>query len=1616
MYKEVEKIPKENIEDIFALTPTQEGMLYHYIKDYTGDQYFQQICIDLEGNVDYISVCKAWEMVIEENELLRSVFRWEKVKKPIQIILKKSIINFRYIDLSNSNDIGNALNKTKEKDLSDKFDLTRETFRLTLCKMNDCKHTLIISYHHILYDGWSNGIILKEFICAYESAIKGIRYEAVSKSSFKEFIKYIQLSDKNNQKEFWNKYLEGSIPCSLQNSCFYNVSNGHGYAQLITDIDGGVMEKLVDLANSLQVTLSAILYSAWAIFLKKCCNKDDIIFGATVSGRNAGIPGIENMVGLLINTLPLRNYTSSNDDIKSLILDMYRSLLSIEEHETTSLVDINYYIGRKEELFDTIVVIENYPEVDLKTDNISVSLNSIFERSHYNMVLGISLKDRIALNFSYNASIYEYESIKRMAGHFCRIISEIIEHINIPVSKICMLTENEMHELVNIFNNTNVPYPMGKTIHELFEQQVQLTPDIPALMFNNESMTYRELNQKANQLARHIRKKGVKRNDIVAVIGEISFEMNIWILAILKAGGAYLPIDPDLPENRISSMLEDSKTNFVITHSKVLKRVSYPLLRNMRETNIKVVKTDTRRQIEDLDNLPIPDRSLIDYGVYSSHIGQGMVKNTYINIMTSRGCPYNCAYCHKIWPKNHYYMSAERIFEEVMYFYKMGVKQFLIVDDVFNLNEKNSSKFLTLIIKNKLDIRLFFPNGLRGDILSKDYIDLLVEAGTVNIALALETASPRLQKFIGKNLKIDNLYDNTMYISKQYPDVLLELFTMHGFPTETEEEAMMTLDFIKSIRWIHFPYINILRIYANTNMEKLAIENGTDKDSIFRFESLALHELNDNLPFEKGFTLKYQSDFLNNYFLLKERLLYLLPYQLKVLTKDELVQKYDSYLNFRVKSFENLLNFFGIKESELFVTKYLEEDHMKVADIDEQLRRNKKNAVMTADTGKEPTRIMLLDLSQLFTQDTDMLYDLYDPPLGHMSLLTYINEKLGDKINGKILKSKVDFNDLQTLRVMIEEFKPDIIGLRTLTLFRDFFHITADLIKHWFRDIPIIAGGPYATSRYETILQDRNIDLVIMGEGELTLCELLKAFIHNQNKLPDDEELKKIAGIAFVPDRNNKNHRYLRDVLLFDHLLCDIDQIGVENPPVINKPDDLAYVMYTSGTTGKPKGVAIKHTGVVNLCHWFKNAIPIKSGTRVLQLTNYSFDPSVEDIFCSLLNGCTLCLGYKELLMDKYLFEEFAKRNKIESINLVPRILKELLCYSEKIPSLRIVISGGEELERFTKNKLIDLGYEVYNNYGPTEITVDAVSTKCTKNSDTIGKPIYNTQCLILDKDMNPMPVGVVGELYIMGKGLAIGYIHNSKLTQSSFRISILNKNELMYKTGDIACWTYSGEILYMGRGDHQVKIKGHRVEIQEIDNILRKCDKISDLVVLPEEDEMGEKYLCAYIVFKSHMEIHEIKAYLSKELPEYMIPSFYVSIDSIPLTVNGKLDKEKLLGIRKNLAVPKADIVHPTYRTQAEVLDIWKEVLGKNEISIYDNFFDIGGNSLYIIRLNSLIKDRFYKDIQVTSLFEYPTIESFSRYIDNFSDNEVQDDNFLEFAQNVNKRKDRLQRRRGKM
>ncbi len=522
----------------------------------------------------------------------------------------------------------------------------------------------------------------------------------------------------------------------------------------------------------------------------------------------------------------------------------------------------------------------------------------------------------------------------------------------------------------------------------------------------------------------------------------------------------------------------------------------------------KIHITDTRKQINNLDTLPVFDRSLVDYKKYNHLIGHAGVTNS-MAIQATRGCPYRCFYCDVYKTTLHHFRkSVDVIYDEVKMIADMGVKRVEFIDDIFNVKKKDFIEFFRRVSRDNLNLKFFFPTALKGDLLDKDSIDAMMEGGSVGVNVSLESASPRMQKVMRKNLDIQKFRENLEYICKNYPEAVTTLNTMHGFPTETEEEAMMTLNFILSLKWVHFPYTHIVRIFPGTDLEKFALNHGVPRKVINESIDKSYHEVTPTLPFRKEFTEKYKLKFLKEYVLNKERLLKVLPIQMKHFTESELNQRYASYFPRKINGIKDVIKIAGIKQNELKVD-CLKENEVEIVDVDNKI----KSKFPTKIVKENAFRILLINISTHFTSDRNVSeYDVLEPPLGLIALQSFLNRKFQENIRGLIIKSRVDFDSYKELKKIINDFNPDMIGVSAMTFHKDFFHEAISKIRESYNK-PIVVGGPHPTTSYQEVLDDKNIDVCAIGEGENTLSELVELLMNK--KQFNYENLKKIPGIAF---------------------------------------------------------------------------------------------------------------------------------------------------------------------------------------------------------------------------------------------------------------------------------------------------------------------------------------------------------------------------------------------------------------------------------------------------------------------------------------------------------------------
>ncbi|NEU73789.1 non-ribosomal peptide synthetase [Hassallia byssoidea VB512170] len=570
---------KNNIEDIYQLSPVQQGMLFHTLYAPSSGVYCQQLSCTFTGRLDVQAFDAAWQQVVARHVVLRTAFIWERQDQPLQVVyrqVKLPVEIHSWIGLS-PDEQQQQLQAFLESDRQRGFQLSKAPLmRLTLIQMSEDVYQFVWSYHHILIDGWSLPLVFKEVLGFYEALSQKQDLQLQPSRSYREYIAWLQKQNLEVAKEFWGQTLKGlTAPTPLVVDTQQKSSLQESYNELLLELSPAVTTALVSLARQHQLTLNTLVQAAWALLLSRYSGETDVVFGVTVSGRSAALLGLESIVGLFINTLPMRVSVQGDRSIFPLLKQIQKQLFEISQYEYSPLVQVQEWsdVPRGQSLFESIVVFENYPvDAALQEQNLNLQISDVrtFEKTNYPLTIMAVPGAQLSLRFIYDGQRFDAATIARMAGHFQTLLEGIIANPDQQLSDIPLLNAAELDQILVEWNKTQADYPKQLCIHQLFEQQVEKTPDAVAVVFEDKQLTYRELNTSSNQLAHHLQRLGVGPEVLVGLCVERSLEMVVGLLGILKAGGAYMPLDPAYPRDRLTFMLEDANVPVLLTQERLM--------------------------------------------------------------------------------------------------------------------------------------------------------------------------------------------------------------------------------------------------------------------------------------------------------------------------------------------------------------------------------------------------------------------------------------------------------------------------------------------------------------------------------------------------------------------------------------------------------------------------------------------------------------------------------------------------------------------------------------------------------------------------------------------------------------------------------------------------------------------------------------------------------------------------------------------------------------------------------------------------------------------------------------------------------------------------------------
>jgi amino acid adenylation domain-containing protein/non-ribosomal peptide synthase protein (TIGR01720 family) len=637
-----------NIEDAYILSPMQQGMLFHSLYAPEFSIYLEQFSYEITGELNQIAFENAWQKVVDRHSVLRTAFIWQNIEQPHQVVGKKVKLPWYYYDWKelNTEQQQENLDKLLKSDRNTGFSLSRAPLmRFSLIHLAKNRYQFIWTHHHLILDGWSVSLLLKEVMDFYQALSKNRELQLEKPQPYRNYIAWLQQQDKSQAETFWRKQLTGfTSPTSLGIDCQSIVLSTNDLIQKEQQLQlsAATTTALQSFIKRSQITLNTLIQGLWSVILSCYSGEKDIVFGATSSGRPVSLSGADSIVGLFINTLPVRINLDTEIDLISWLQELQNKQLEIRQYEYSSLSEIQQWseISQGIPLFESIVVFQNLSvdtEVQAWISSLNIRHLQAFQQTNYPLNIVVELNPNLEIKIDYDSRRFDTDAITRMLGHWQNLLEAVVNNPQAKLSELSLLTAAERQQLLFEWNKTEVEYPIDKCIHTLFEEQVAKTPDATAIVFENQQLTYQELNSRANQLAHYLRQKTVgngaykhlrkpqmtaplipesslqETEIIIGICLNRSLEMIVGILGILKAGFAYLPIDSSLPRDRVSYILTDAKIPLLLTQSNLTPQLPEAVETICLDTDWQIISKESDSNL----NFPLNSGNLA-YCIYTS--------------------------------------------------------------------------------------------------------------------------------------------------------------------------------------------------------------------------------------------------------------------------------------------------------------------------------------------------------------------------------------------------------------------------------------------------------------------------------------------------------------------------------------------------------------------------------------------------------------------------------------------------------------------------------------------------------------------------------------------------------------------------------------------------------------------------------------------------------------------------------------------------------------------------------------------------------------------------------------------------------------------------------------
>ncbi len=1417
----------------------------------------------LSGALNGQALDRALGAVVERHESLRTNFI-AVASEPTQVIKTSWSLDLPLTDLTAipADEREAELKRSTIEEAKKPFDLQKDLMlRVRLYRLSETDHALMLVMHHISSDGWSMAVLYRELGACYEAfshdRLPALTELPIQYADFAEWQKeYLQGETLDKLITYWKKQMAGS-PALLE------LPTDHARPPLQSHrgecvnirLPAELVASLKKISSQQRVTFFMTLLAGFKAVLHRYSGQHDIVVGSPLAGRDSA--ETEELVGFFINTVLMRTDLSGDPTIKELLMRVRDMSLGAFEHREMPYERLVEELQPSRNLsFDPICqvyfALQNMPTAPLKLSGIKLSIAPVYTGTAKSdlTVWAIEQTDgTLEVTAEYALDLFKGETIQRFLGHFQTVLEGIAANQDQRLSQLPLLTPQEKSRMIGTWNDTRMDYPRQKTLTELFAEQVARTPDATALVFDEQELSYAELDAKAESLATQLRQHNVGPDVLVGVCVSRSIEMMIGLLAIHKAGGAYVPLDPAYPKERIAFMLQDSQAPVLLTNLALMSKLP-----------------PHQAAVICVDAVAASGKAVISAETKSAPVQAATTPEHLAYVLYTSGSTGN--------PKG------------VMVTHRNVVNFFAGMDRV--LGTTPGVWLAVTSISFDISVLELFWTLTRGFkvVLLSDAAKLpgLAEAKRAGVTPAAKKVMDfSLFYFASEDESAGGNRYRLLLEGAKFAD-------KHGFKAVWTPER-------------HFHSFGGL--YPNPSVVGAAIAAVTERVHIRAGSCVTpLHHparvaeewsVVDNLSqgrvgisvangwHDRDFTLKPEN-FAERRDIMRKSM-----ETIRKLWRGESVEFTGGRGNaVPIKIYPRPIQ----KELPMWITAAGSPETFKLAG-------EMGAGVLTHLLGQE-----LDDLAKKIK-----LYRQARRDAGHegegcvtIALHTFVGE------------------DLDAVKAKVKE--PLIRYLAD----------SADLMKG-------LSQAMYPGCEMKNLTAEETRGLVEFS---------FNRYFETCGMLGTPETCRKILG-------------KLQGVGI-DEVACLID-FGVDVESTLSALTNLDRVRadwQARNEAAAPEAVAT----------------PVRRTVPII---------------------------------------EQMQRHAVTHLQCTPSFARMLASSSETLAalkSLQKLMVGGEALPIGLAADLVrEISGDVINMYGPTETTIWSTtsvvkSAESTTGAIDIGRPMANQQVYILDTHRQPVPIGVPGELWIAGDGVARGYLRRPELTAEKFLPDPFastasagrpadDKPARMYRTGDLVRFKEDGVIDFLGRVDHQVKVRGHRIELGEIEAALMQHSDVRQAVVVLRADNPEDPQLAAYVVPAGDEAPapNTLRDFLKQKLPDHMVPALYVSLERMPMTPNGKIDRKALPAPEGSRVKGQGDFVAPAGNVEQQVAAIWKDILHVEKIGVDDNFFDFGGHSLQVVQVQNRLRETIGVDVPVLKLFQFPTIRALAKFIDEQSTSNGTDD-----------------------